>query len=316
VEALDGYEGWAQQRPPAILSLEHFKWGLYRLYVDALLYFGNVRTAFRRFRTMHKEDLSCFFSAKRIDAEALLARGPYFPMEQIEKDRRYLTSEKASLAFGAHPDGKSELRKALLEAWHLHQQSGGGRVELRDLLRDSAVKAGLGERYERTLFSADLILDRIVECEEEIESQYEKMALEYQRVRAAALRNAKLYLSMVNEMDIYVATSMREHEHFAEMTFFCEEIFSDEYLRRMQVRYFDPTICAAEGHEDKGLIECLMVKCAKVLVYYAGKNDSYGKDAEAAMALSLGKPVIFYCNDGPPKERLSRYASTEPSYPI
>jgi hypothetical protein len=39
-----------------------------------------------------------------------------------------------------------------------------------------------------------------------------------------------------------------------------------------------------------------MVKCAKTLVYCAGERDSYGKDAEAAMALSLGKPVIFYCD--------------------
>jgi len=39
-----------------------------------------------------------------------------------------------------------------------------------------------------------------------------------------------------------------------------------------------------------------MVKCAKVLVYCAGDRESYGKDAEAAMALSLGKPVIFYCD--------------------
>jgi hypothetical protein len=30
-----------------IASLAHLKWGLYRLYVDALLYYGNVRTAFR-----------------------------------------------------------------------------------------------------------------------------------------------------------------------------------------------------------------------------------------------------------------------------
>jgi hypothetical protein len=28
----------------------------------------------------------------------------------------------------------------------------------------------------------------------------------------------------------------------------------------------------------------------------AGLKDSYGKDAEAAMALSLGKPVIFLCD--------------------
>jgi hypothetical protein len=38
------------------------------------------------------------------------------------------------------------------------------------------------------------------------------------------------------------------------------------------------------------------VKCAKLLVYCAGEKESYGKDAEAAMALSLGKPVIFYCD--------------------
>jgi hypothetical protein len=68
------------------------------------------------------------------------------------------------------------------------------------------------------------------------------------------------------------------------------------------LRHFDPTRCAANGHEDKGLIECLMVKCAKALVYGAGENDSYGKDAEATMALNLGKPVIFYCNQAQKKE--------------
>jgi hypothetical protein len=39
-----------------------------------------------------------------------------------------------------------------------------------------------------------------------------------------------------------------------------------------------------------------MVKCAKVLVYNAGPRDSFGKDVEAAMALSLGKPVVFFCD--------------------
>ena len=40
-----------------------------------------------------------------------------------------------------------------------------------------------------------------------------------------------------------------------------------------------------------------MVKCAKVLIYNAGLSDSYGKDAEAAMALSLGKPVVIFADD-------------------
>jgi hypothetical protein len=89
---------------------------------------------------------------------------------------------------------------------------------------------------------------------------------------------------------------MRNRQDSRNMADTCERIFSDPLLKEMNLRYFDPTLSAAGGPEDKGLIECLMVKCAKLLVYSAGKRESYGKDAEAAMALSLGKPVIFYCD--------------------
>jgi hypothetical protein len=80
------------------------------------------------------------------------------------------------------------------------------------------------------------------------------------------------------------------------MADFCDAVFRDEKLKDLKLRYFDPTRSAAVGHEDKGLIECLMVKCAKVLVYNAGTSDSFGKAAEASMALSLGKPTIFFCD--------------------
>ena len=95
------------------------------------------------------------------------------------------------------------------------------------------------------------------------------------------------------------------NRHTREMAEFCDRVFEQAGLRHLNVRYFDPTLSAAEGHEDKGLIECLMVKCAKVLVYSAGSKESWGKDAEAAMALSLGKPVIFYCDDAQ-RERFYR----------
>jgi len=88
----------------------------------------------------------------------------------------------------------------------------------------------------------------------------------------------------------------RPRQDFRSMAETCERIFAASRLKEMNLRYFDPTLSAAGGHEDKGLIECLMVKCAKVLVYCAGERESYGKDAEAAMALSLGKPVVFYCD--------------------
>ena len=52
-----------------------------------------------------------------------------------------------------------------------------------------------------------------------------------------------------------------------------------------------------------------MVKCAKLLIYMAGQKESYGKDAEAAMALSMGKPVIFLCD---PNSRAAFYRDMHP----
>src|SRR4051794_38563475 len=37
----------------------------------------------------------------------------------------------------------------------------------------------------------------------------------------------------------------------------------------------------------------------KVSLYLAGEADSYGKDAEIATTLSLGKPVVILCPDTP-----------------
>ncbi len=77
----------------------------------------------------------------------------------------------------------------------------------------------------------------------------------------------------------------------------CEVIFRNDRLKKYNVRYFDPTLSAASYHEDKGIIECLMVKTAKVLLYFAQHKESLGKISEYAMAVSLGKPVIILCPD-------------------
>jgi hypothetical protein len=139
--------------------------------------------------------------------------------------------------------------------------------------------------------------------------KYSEIAERYLQARKAALENTELYLSIVKDLDVYVATSMRTRKDFREMADFCDRVFHDEEVQKMNLKYFDPTMSAADGHLDKGLIECLMVKCSKVLVYCAGDNDSFGKDAEAAMALSLGKPVIFYCDED---ERKRFYKEVHP----
>jgi hypothetical protein len=150
---------------------------------------------------------------------------------------------------------------------------------------------------------ADEVLDDQVTSEQDLVAKYDRIATKFSEARKAALDNTRYYLSMVNDLDVYVATSMRRRDDFRNMADTCERIFADGRLKTLNLRYFDPTLSAAGGHEDKGLIECLMVKCAKVLVYCAWERESYGKDAEAAMALSLGKPVIFYCD----QEQRSRF---------
>jgi hypothetical protein len=286
----------------AIVSLVHLHWGLYRLFTDALLYFGNVRTAYRKLRALTATELEAFFRRRRFDTEAIKSRGPSLPPTAIPKDDRYLISEMACKSYG---DGGADgpLKEALLGAMKNHISKGSGSISIRRLLDFAFLTEEYASRQNELIFSADDVLDEAVASEADLEERYQRLALRFTSARQMALANTDLYLSMVNDLDIYVATSMRSRQDFREMASDCDRIFTDERLKSLNLRYFDPTLSAAEGHEDKGLIECLMVKCAKALVYCAGERESYGKDAETAMALSFGNPVIFYCN----QERRRRF---------
>jgi hypothetical protein len=208
----------------------------------------------------------------------------------------------AHIPVSTHLGKQSELKQFLLEAFSKHSEAGGGRVTIRKLLEQAFVGRN-NDRQTEFLFSADDLLDEEVENPAQIAERYEAIYEKFTSARAAALKNTEYFLSMVNDLDVYVATSMRDRTDFRKMADFCETVFRAPSLKHLTIRYFDPTVSAAEGHEDKGLIECLMVKSAKVLVYCAGQKDSFGKDAEAAMALSLGKPVIFFC-DRAERERI------------
>jgi hypothetical protein len=68
-------EDWLRSEA-MVVSLAHLKWGLYRLYVDALLYFGNVRSAFRCLRDLSLTEIDAFFASKRFDTDAIKRRAP------------------------------------------------------------------------------------------------------------------------------------------------------------------------------------------------------------------------------------------------
>jgi hypothetical protein len=284
---------WLQSKE-VISSLGHLKWGLYRLYMDGLLYFGNVRTAFRKLRDLSFTEISGLLSSERFDTPAIKRRGPPLPLKTIAKDSRYLISEMACKSYG-DPGQTGDLRSVLIEGYKAHAAAGNPSPTIRELLTNR-VPTAFQARQPEFIFSADEVLDEKILSESDLSIKYDAIASKFNEARKAALDNTRYYLSMLSDLDVYVATSMRTRQDFRSMAETCERIFTDPRLKEMNLRYFDPTLSAAGGHEDKGLIECLMVKCAKVLVYTAGEKESYGKDAEAAMALSLGKPVIFYCD--------------------
>jgi hypothetical protein len=295
VKTLPDYnESWG--KASEIVSLGHLKWGLYRLFTDGLLWFGNVRAGYRFLRSMTADGLAEFFGQRRFDAELIRNRGPALKPRAISKDDRYLISEMACKSYGDQPSSQSDLKLALLKAFQVRGGSKEGPIKIRRLLEGDFLKGPYQARQTEFVLAADDVLEESVDSEQAIEEKIDRVATKFFEAREAALNNTRLFLSMVTDLDVYVATSMRTRKDFRDMADFCDEVFSHASVTELQLRYFNPTLSAAAGHEDKGLIECLMVKCAKVLIYCAGDKESYGKDAEAAMALSLGKPVIFYCD--------------------
>ena len=288
-------EEWGKSHQ--IVSLDHLYWGLYRFYVDALLFFGNIRTAFQKLRTLSESELLGFFEKRRIDTTALKRRGDPIGLGTIERGDRYLISEMACKSYEGTDSSPGELQSVLLKLYEDHLAADGGSTTVKELLEGASERPEIKERQLQFELSADEFFEETINSRGGLLSNIQRVTTTFKIARDMALQNTKSYLSMVGDLDVYVATSMRSRDDFGNIADFCSEIFNSESLQPFKLRYFDPTLSAASHHEDKGLIECLMVKCAKVLILNAGSRDSYGKDAEAAMALSLGKPVIIYAQE-------------------
>jgi hypothetical protein len=106
-------------------------------------------------------------------------------------------------------------------------------------------------------------------------------------------QNSRAYMAM-HDLDVYVATSMREPLQFTSNWAFVQRLFHEGELADWGIRYFDPTQSYLSDRIQKGLLECLMIKRARVTVYNAQEEDTFGKDAEAGVTLAQRKPVIIY----------------------
>jgi hypothetical protein len=294
VLSMEGY------KPPVglteITSLQQARWGFRRFIYDAMLYWGNLRQAYRDLRLLSFEAIASLFAAKRVNQERIATRGKVVGPTPIAQDSRYLISEMACKTYEAKaPLRDTDHVRLALDAFRALRAEGAEVTP--NLLRERA-KVVAESKNQQQLF--ELMFEdapKVLTTEEEVVALYAGQWKAFEQARAEALENTRIYLSLCNDLDVYVATSMRSRQDFREMASTCDEIFGAIRLNKYNIRYFDPTLSAAEHHEDKGIIECLMVKMAKVVLYFAQHKESLGKVSEYAMALTLGKPVIILCPD-------------------
>lgn len=103
-----------------IESIDQLSWGLYRIYVDCLLYFGTVRKGFLALREKDLPAIKEFFSSKMYDTVALAARGAAISPHAIPMDDRYLIGELACKSF--EPSGGRK-RGVVRIVWRMDRAS-------------------------------------------------------------------------------------------------------------------------------------------------------------------------------------------------
>ncbi len=285
-----------------IKSLEQLKWGFNRIIIDTLYVYGNIQKGYETLCNLSIQEITGIFSKHLFNTSQIQKRGNTLHFEQIDRNDRYLISEMAFNSF-SNLKNRDELINMLCDSYQNAYSQGNTRPSYNDLLGGKYAEK---KNYTQTSMFPEYcyaeLLEQRIESKEDLLEKSRELADRWDAAHKKALKNTELYLSLVSDLDVYVATSMRTKDNFMNMAKFCEQVFKSEELKEYDLRYFDPTISAADSHEDKGLIECLMVKSARMLIYQTGDRDSYGKDVEAAMALCLGKPTIFFCSDDQKKK--------------
>ena len=161
------------------------------MYSDGLIWFGNIRAAYRELRTKDLDYLEKYFSGKRFDTHAIKRRGPALELSAIAKDNRYLISEMACKSYGDSPDS-SDLKDVLLNSYRNLSRKGGRSIRIRELIEQSN-SDNHASRQQEFEFAIDDVLEESVESEAELLEKFQKIADKFFRVRELALKNTKFY---------------------------------------------------------------------------------------------------------------------------
>jgi hypothetical protein len=289
-------------------SEESFRSAVERFCKVAMLEFGNFRYAYKILRVAKEDSLRRLwrkhypapnvmtertaFLASRIPISGLIPIEPerlfalgYLAAEQVrqvnvarDKFKQLLAKLEPLLAADGGVSIVQKLKKlGILSEW----QELLGKVNSRDATQFTAGALFVGGESQAD--AGAKLREKLI--------AYDPALIE--KTQKEGRQNTDAYLA-APETDLYIATSMRELSHFTSMASFVRGLMGDAELRELKVRYFDPTLSHVDDRIQKGLVECMMVKRAKLTIYNAQEGDTFGKDSEASISLALGKPVIVY----------------------
>ena len=105
-----------------IQSLGHFKWGWERLFIDGLLFYGNVNKCFKHIKSFTYKELVDFYKSKCFFADQIQRRGEFLEIENIADKDRYLISEMACKNLSDARQYEKRLEKRLKSAWNKYEK--------------------------------------------------------------------------------------------------------------------------------------------------------------------------------------------------
>jgi len=279
----------------AFFSLGAFESKVRKFQAVGLRLFGNFRKSWKTLAS--SEALGeALGSLMAVGTEQFTDRRPFESIQSISLERLddlgYVAAERVRKE---HHD-RQELSEKLSGVAQALKSGGVAALEKlpkRTLNRMRALLRQFGSNLEMepSLFSSIDYLQ--VEAEARRVAPEEKDLAQIANTQEIGLRNLAAYLTEPF-IDIYVATSMREHADFVSVNNFVEALFRQPAIAKLNLRYFNPTQSWIEDRVAKGTVEALMLKRSRLTIYMAQKGDTFGKDSEASVALGQGKPVVVY----------------------
>ncbi len=303
-----------------VTDIEILRCGLTKFIKDALWYYGDIERAYKALCKV--DSVESIIRNRQFDHNEFTKRLPWNLLNNIPPaERGYLGYVSGDRPF-REKDSLS-IAETVCKAIQDH------RSILSDMTRDdleSKVMEIIGHEREeidnakrrvkeiRGLESMDLFsTSELNENQDKIETIRSRIRTEIDHIdelRKTGEQNLVEYMRIIDSIDVYIATSMRDDRQYIEMAEFVNDVFTNELIAPLNLRYFDPTLSYCKSRLDKGIIECLLVRTAKVTIYCAQNDDTFGKDSELASTLTQGKPAIVFVPMGDPSKIIRKYDST------